>query len=223
MLERLRPLKHDQEAWLAELRALDALGYQPELVFLDAGLTVELTPVNRRNFLELFSAVAEFDGALAGHLMVERCRTPELVIDEETFALRMQDLVLGVKSRTFSLSQIKISDVLSKVLSAVREHHVKMEPDFVNTVISILLLEGIGRQLDPNMDLFKSALPILRNLGKQMSTGQVGGLSAKDFSLKDIGPMIKIWLYLEARNWAGSLGERNMVEAFVRYDWLSPC
>ncbi len=47
-----------------------------------------------------------------------------------------------------------------------------MEGDFVNTVISILLLEGIGRQLDPNMDLFKSALPILRQLGRQMGTRQ---------------------------------------------------
>jgi aarF domain-containing kinase len=32
-----------------------------------------------------------------------------------------------------------------------------------------LLLEGIGRQLDPTLDLFKSALPILRQLGRQMA------------------------------------------------------
>ena len=149
----LMKLKSDQDAWLDELDRLDSLGYQPELVFLDAGLTVELTPVNRRNFLDLFGAVAEFDGALAGHLMVERCKMPDLVQDEETFALKMQDLVLSVKSKTFSLAKIKIGDVLSQVLSAVRDHHVKMEADFVNTVISILLLEGIGRQLDPNMDV----------------------------------------------------------------------
>lgn len=143
----LQAVKHDQDAWLDELDRLDELGYQPELVFLDAGLTVELTPTNRKNFLELFSAVAEFDGALAGHLMVERCRLPDLVIDEDTFALKMQDLVLSVKSKTFSLAKIKIGDVLSQVLTAVREHHVKMEPDFVNTVISILLLEVSGCQL----------------------------------------------------------------------------
>lgn len=153
VVRELMSLKKDQDAWLDELERLDALGYQPELVFLDAGLTVELTPTNRRNFLDLFGAVAEFNGALAGHLMVERCRLPELVIDEDTFALKMQDLVLSVKSKTFSLAKIKIGDVLSQVLAAVREHHVKMEADFVNTVISILLLEGIGRQLDPNMDV----------------------------------------------------------------------
>ena len=78
--------------------------------------------------------------------------------------------IVNVKRKTFSLGQIKISDILTAVLRAVRQHHVKMEADFVNTVISILLLEGIGRQLDPNLDLFKSALPILRQLGRQMST-----------------------------------------------------
>ena len=77
------------------------------------------------------------------------------MIDQEVFALRMQHLVLGVKSRTFALGNIKIGDVLNEVLSMVRGHHVRMEGDFVNVVISILILEGIGRSLDPNLDLFK--------------------------------------------------------------------
>lgn len=229
VVKRMMKLRHDQDAWLDELDQLDAAGYQPELVFLDAGLTVELTPENRRNFLDLFGAVAEFDGALAGHLMVERCRTPDLVIDEETFALRMQDLVLSVKSKTFSLAKIKIGDVLSEVLSAVRSHHVKMEADFVNTVISILLLEGIGRQLDPNMDLFKSALPILRNLGRELARQEgTRTLSRQPHQGSDgapgggVTPMIKIWFWLEARSWLLSMAEKQTVDAFVRYDWLSP-
>ncbi|KAK0552516.1 hypothetical protein OC845_001660 [Tilletia horrida] len=217
---RLRPLRHDQDAWLDELDRLDALGYQPELVLIDAGLTVELTPTNRRNFLDLFGAVAQFDGARAGQLMVERCRMPELVIDEEAFALKMQDLVLSVKSKTFSLGKIRIGDVLSQVLSNVRDHHVKMEPDFVNTVISILLLEGIGRQLDPNMDLFKSALPILRSLGRQMSHGDGASGLPRPHSLKEIGPMLKVWLYLEARS-ALTGFDPATVDAFVRYDFAS--
>ena len=81
----------------------------------------------------------------------------------------MQHIVLNVKRKTFSLGTIKISDILTDVLKAVRTHHVRMEGDFINTVISILLLEGIGRQLDPNLDLFKGALPILRQLGGQMA------------------------------------------------------
>lgn len=224
IVERLRPLKHDQDAWLDELDRLDAQGYQPEIVLLDAGLTVELTPLNRRNFLDLFSAVAQFDGALAGHLMVERCRTPDLVIDKDVFAMKMQDLVLSVKSKTFSLAKIKISDVLNKVLMAVREHHVKMEADFVNTVISILLLEGIGRQLDPDMDLFKSALPILRHLGRELQHQEGGGMHVpKKEELRRMLPMIKVWMYMEARGILSAFTDAKVstVDAFMRYGWHS--
>lgn len=155
VLQQLRPYRHNPSAWQAQLSQIDKEGYRPQLIFIDTGLVTELNATNRTNFLDLFKAIAEFDGYRAGHLMVERCRQPEAVIDKEVFALKMQHLVLGVKSRTFALGNIKIGDILNQVLGMVRGHHVRMEGDFVNVVISILLLEGIGRSLDPNLDLFK--------------------------------------------------------------------
>jgi aarF domain-containing kinase len=154
VLARLRPLRKDTDSWLEELQAIDREGYRPQLIFIDTGLVTELNATNRTNFLDLFKAIAEFDGYRAGHLMIERCRQPDAVIDGEVFALKMQHLVLGVKSKTFALGNIKIGDVLGEVLDMVRTHHVRMEGDFVNVVLSILLLEGIGRNLDPSMDLF---------------------------------------------------------------------
>ena len=168
-VSKLKQLNNSPEEWRDELQHISNQGYIPEIVFIDAGLVTTLNSTNRKNFLDLFRAVAEFDGYRTGQLMVERCRSPELAIDTETFALKMQHIVLNVKRKTFSLGQIKISDILNDVLMAVRQHHVKMEGDFINTVISILLLEGIGRRLDPSLDLFKSALPILRQLGRQMT------------------------------------------------------
>ena len=154
VLERLRPYRHQKDAWIKTLAQIDREGYRPQLILIDAGLVTELNDMNRKNFLDLFKAIAEFDGYKAGHLMVERCRQPSAVIDKEVFALRMQHLVLSVKSRTFALGNIKIGDILNEVLSMVRGHHVRLEGDFVNVVLSILLLEGIGRSLDPNLDLF---------------------------------------------------------------------
>lgn len=163
VLGRLRPYKEgkDKEKWTDALNQLDREGYRPQLIFIDTGLVTELNGANRKNFLDLFKAVAEFDGYKAGHLMVERCRQPSAVIDNEVFALRMQHLVLGVKSRTFALGNIKIGDILNEVLSMVRGHHVRLEGDFVNVVLSILLLEGIGRSLNPDMDLFSGWVNIL--------------------------------------------------------------
>ena len=192
VLERLRPFKHrkDKEGWNAELKKIDQEGYRPQLVFIDTGLVTELNATNRTNFLDLFRAVAEFDGYKAGHLMCERCRQPDAVLDKEVFALKMQHLVLNVKSNTLALGNVKIGDILQEVLDMVRRHHVRLEGDFVNVVISILLLEGIGRNLNPEVDLLSSSLPILRQL-----SAQSGAQMAKsgDFS------MVIVWMGLEAR------------------------
>ncbi|KAL6890709.1 ABC1 family domain-containing protein [Trichoderma evansii] len=213
VLERLRPYRHlkDRSAWEAELAKIDAEGYRPQLVFIDTGLVTELNAPNRDNFLALFRAVAEFDGYKAGHLMCERCRQPEAVIDKKVFALKMQHLVLSVKSRTLALGNVKIGDILQEVLSMVRNHHVRLEGDFVNVVISILLLEGIGRSLNPNVDLLSSSLPILRQL-----SAQSGAEMAKhgDFS------MIMLWMGLETRKFLQA--SVDDVERCVKYDLLSP-
>ncbi|KAI0257178.1 ABC1-domain-containing protein [Lactifluus subvellereus] len=208
----LKSLSSSPIAWRDKLQSLHNDGYLPELVFIDAGLVTTLNAKNRQNFLELFRAVAEFDGYRVGQLMVERCRAPHLVVDTETFALKMQHIVLNVKRKTFSLGQIKISDILKDVLKAVRQHHVKMEGDFINTVISILLLEGIGRQLDPKLDLFKSALPILRQLGREMTTQEnMTRLPSGNFA-----SLLKLWVVLEARE----LASAALVNAddLIRYD-----
>ncbi|EMD41901.1 hypothetical protein CERSUDRAFT_147303 [Gelatoporia subvermispora B] len=235
VVSRLRELSNDPPSWRAELESLHEQGYMPEIVFVDAGLVTTLDEVDRRNFLDLFRAVAEFDGYRAGTLMVERCRMPELAVDPETFALRMQHIVLNVKRKTFSLGQIKISDILTDVLRAVRQHHVKMEADFVNTVISILLLEGIGRQLDPGLDLFKSALPILRQLGRQMSTqetmaqvpsGNIGAFLKASWIINErMNPSYshvssQVWVWMEARELASAAFVN--ADDMVKYDWLVP-
>jgi len=213
VLSRLRPYRHkkDTKAWEAELLKIDNEGFRPQLIFIDTGLVTELNATNRRNFLDLFKAVAEFDGYKAGHLMCERCRQPDAVIDQEIFALKMQHLVLGVKSRTLALGNMKIGDILNEVLGMVRQHHVRMEGDFVNVVISILLLEGIGRSLNPDIDLLSSALPILRQLGAQSGGGM---LRQGDFS------MLKVWVGLETRKFLQASIED--VERCVKYDLLSP-
>ncbi|RMZ92157.1 hypothetical protein DV736_g638, partial [Chaetothyriales sp. CBS 134916] len=214
VLARLRPYTKDIAKWNETLAQIDAEGYRPQLIFIDTGLVTELNSVNRKNFLDLFRAVAEFDGYKAGHLMIERCRSPEAVVDGEVFALRMQHLVLAVKGRTFALGNVKIGDVLSEVLSMVRTHHVRMEGDFVNVVISILLLEGIGRSLDPDLDLFKSALPILRQIGSSDPQAVLQSFKDGDFSL------LKIWVGLEARRFFQASAES--VELCVKSDLLSP-
>ncbi|KAH8835471.1 hypothetical protein DL96DRAFT_1574375 [Flagelloscypha sp. PMI_526] len=223
IVQTLRSQKHDPNKWRSTLETLHSEGYYPEIIFIDAGLTNTLSSTNRRNFLDLFRAIAEFDGYRAGELMVDRCRTPKMVTDKHTFALEIQHLALSVKRRSFSLGQIQVSDVLTQVLKSVRRHHVRMEADFVNTVLSILLLEGIGRTLDPDLDLFKSALPILRQVGGQLAAGEVaeGRTNAadrlKNLPKSDLGALLKVVVWAEARSWISSAGVNT--DELIKYDW----
>lgn len=152
--EELLALGDDDKAWCERLEQLYESGYHAEICFLDAGLITELNHTDRVNFIDLFKALSEFDGYRAGELMVERSRTPETVIHKEIFALKVEKLVDRMKQRTFTLGNISIGDLLDQVLGMVRNHHVRMEGDFITVIVAILLLEGIGRQLDPQLDLF---------------------------------------------------------------------
>ncbi|KAF3166605.1 hypothetical protein EYR41_007144 [Orbilia oligospora] len=209
VLSRLQPLNDNPAKWRDELSKLNDEGFKLQLIFIDTGLVTELSPINRRNFLDLFTAVAEFDGYRAGELMVSRCRQPSSVRDKDIFCLRMQHLVLGVKNKTFTLGKIKIADILSEVMSMIRSHHVRLEGDFINVVVSILLLEGIGRRLDPNIDIFKSSLPILRQIGAQ----QGHQILNSDISL------LRIWLGLELRTIVSSSCEDVDNSTLIKYFW----
>ena len=46
-------------------------------------------------------------------------------------------------------------------MDMAREHRVMVDSQFATLIISITILEGIGRQLCPDLDLFAIALPIL--------------------------------------------------------------
>ena len=128
--------------FLSQLNFLDTSGYEPHLVMLDAGLVSILSDDNLDNFLDLFQAVASFDGSRAADLLISRSKTPNTVINEPLFRSKFESCLLGLKTKALVLSKIKISDILSDALDYVREHHVRLEGEFINVVISILLLEG---------------------------------------------------------------------------------
>lgn len=137
---------------------------QLQLAFVDAGLVVELGPRDRTNFTDLFRAIAQGDGDTAAALMLSRATAHECT-DAEGFRSGMAALVHrargGEEGTFFSLRSLRIGEVLLDVTQLVRHHGVKMDPNFATLVAAIVVLEGLGRQLDPSLDLFAAAMPML--------------------------------------------------------------
>lgn len=179
------------------LNDLYTISFYPQFIFLDAGLVTTLDDINRINFIDLFKSVAEFDGKKSGELIIDRSSRPEQVTNREEFVAKMSSLILHLRSSAFKLSSVDISSLLGNVFSMVRNHRVKLEGEFVNVVMSIMILEGVGRTLDPELDLFREALPLLRSLG----TSSITPASTNPPMHMSDGPFwfIKIWFGLEAR------------------------
>ena len=66
-----------------------------------------------------------------------------------------------VAATSFQLQDVHIGSVLRRVLRASRKYKVKLDANFTSLVLSIIILEGVGRQLDETLDIFKVALLIL--------------------------------------------------------------
>lgn len=48
------------------------------------------------------------------------------------------------------------------MMTASLTHHVTIDTRFINLFVAIMIMEGMGRQLDPKMNIIRSALPIIK-------------------------------------------------------------
>lgn len=142
----------------------------PILVIFDTGIVTELGPQDRINFIELFTAVVHRDGRRAAELMMERARVNECT-DPEGFKRDMSALISDVMSHGLNLSHVRVGELLSRVLTMSCQYRVKIESNFTAVILSLMVLEGVGRSLDPDLDLFKMALPILVSEWAKITVG----------------------------------------------------
>ena len=133
-----------------------------QLVLLDTGLVTELNRVDFKNFTDLFQAlVLKGDGYRAGELMIDRSPmwARVNVRDREGFCRGLAEIVRPIFSHSLvrgqatSLNELRLDVVLNRLFQLARKHHVRIESAYTNLVMSLLCVEGLGRQLAPGMDL----------------------------------------------------------------------
>mmetsp|Transcript_10228 Transcript_10228/g.19159 ORF Transcript_10228/g.19159 Transcript_10228/m.19159 type:complete len:627 (+) Transcript_10228:71-1951(+) len=142
------------------------------IVFLDAGIVTSLNKQDKRNLRDLFKAVITNDGEEAGRLMVERAkyeRCSKVDGGVEQFSKGVEDIVSEFHDRRkqgLTLGVVRIGTLLGRVLDLCRVYGVEIDPAMSNIVMSTLVLEGLGRTLDPDANLFDIALPFVLGFGK---------------------------------------------------------
>jgi len=129
-----------------------------QYVALDFGIMGTLTEVDKqylaRNFLAFFRR--DYKGVALAHL--ESGWVPaDTRIDELEAAVR------AVCEPVFdrALKDISFGRVLLNLFQASRRFNVEIQPQLVLLQKTLLNIEGLGRQLDPDLDLWKTAKPFL--------------------------------------------------------------
>ncbi|KFV39081.1 putative aarF domain-containing protein kinase 2, partial [Tyto alba] len=144
------------------------------LVLLDAGIVAEVPSADMQNFRAVFTAVVQGQGERVAELILHHARANQCQ-DIERFKAEMAELVTKVRGNTIALGkasffdqlltsfvfQLQVANLLSNVFKLLMTHKVKLESNFASIIFAIMVLEGLGRSLDPELDILEAAKPLL--------------------------------------------------------------
>jgi ubiquinone biosynthesis protein len=131
-----------------------------KLALLDLGLVGELDDPHRKGFSRLFAAWAQRDGDGMARIIHELSTGSKETGDAERFE-RLRAAIIEFVGRYWSarLGEVQVGRVLIDLLGIMRRHRVRVNASFTIVNIAIAVTEGIGKQLDPELDLMQEALP----------------------------------------------------------------
>lgn len=136
-------------------------------ISLDFGIVGTLTEVDKEYLAQNFAAFFRRDYKRVAQLHIESGWVPANTrVDELEAAIR------AVCEPYFDrpLKEISLGMVLMRLFQTSRRFHVEIQPQLVLLQKTLLNIEGLGRQLDPNLDLWATAKPFL----EKWMLGQVG-------------------------------------------------
>lgn len=126
------------------------------VAILDLGLVGELDGVHKAGFARYFAAWAQGDGKTMAHLMADLSPSKKIP-DYEGFEAAVVAFVQKYYGKR--LGEVQVSLVFMDMMNILRKYRVRVNPTFTLVNIAIAVTEGIGKQLDPDVDLMAAALP----------------------------------------------------------------
>jgi ubiquinone biosynthesis protein len=127
-------------------------------ISLDFGIVGTLTEVDKEYLAQNFSAFFRRDYKRVAELHIESGWVPpQTRVDELESAIR------ACCEPYFDrpLKEISLGMVLMRLFQTSRRFHVEIQPQLVLLQKTLLNIEGLGRELDPELDLWSTAKPFL--------------------------------------------------------------
>lgn len=128
------------------------------MTFLDTGLVAEMPPDLVRPWVDTFSSLAKRDGAWSAQLFYGFA--PSVAVQDYDAYERDVTNYLA-QYWEMRLGEVEVSRVVTGMMEVLRQHRVQVEPVFTVVNVALLVAEGLGKQLDPEIDLVMLAVPYL--------------------------------------------------------------
>jgi len=136
----------------------------PQYIGIDCGIVGTLNKEDQRYLAENFVAFFNNDYRKVATLHVDSGWVPsDTNVDEFEFAIRQVLEPLFAKP----LAEISFGHVLVSLFETARQFNMQVQPQLVLLQKTLLYIEGLGRQLYPELDLWKTAKPFLENWLKE--------------------------------------------------------
>lgn len=128
------------------------------VILIDLGMVTEIPPDLRRPWVETFIALSQSDGPKAAQLFYGYAPS----VGDTRYAEFERDVSANLaKLAGKSLGEVEVGEAVSGMMNVLRRHHVQVDPTFTVVHISLLVAEGLGKQLDPQIDMVGLAVPYL--------------------------------------------------------------
>uniref|UniRef100_T1HSY3 ABC1 domain-containing protein n=2 Tax=cellular organisms TaxID=131567 RepID=T1HSY3_RHOPR len=150
----------------------------PQYIGIDCGIVGSLNKEDKRYLAENFIAFFNRDYRRVAELHVDSGWVPaDTNVEEFEFAIRTVCEPIFEKP----LAEISFGHVLLNLFNTARRFNMEVQPQLVLLQKTLLYVEGVGRQLYPQLDLWKTAKPFLESwLKDQMGVAAlIRGLKEK--------------------------------------------
>ena len=127
-------------------------------ISLDFGIVGTLTEIDKEYLAQNFTAFFRRDYKRVAELHIESGWVPP-----DTRVNDLESAIRTVCEPYFDrpLKEISLGMVLMRLFQTSRRFHVEIQPQLVLLQKTLLNIEGLGRQLDPELDLWSTAKPFL--------------------------------------------------------------
>lgn len=136
----------------------------PVIGFIDLGLVGRLSPELRDRTVDLMVAAARQDGrAIADALYA--IGTPTKRIDRARYEAEVT--VLAEKYLGKPLKEIELSGLIRDIVTGAVKYGLEIPPEFLMLGRTLMTVEGVGKQIHPDLDVYSEATPFFMRLLKQ--------------------------------------------------------